>query len=119
MITAPVAITIEAESAKSTSVSLSDPHTIDISGIASITNNAPEIFTLGELFDCGNLDRATGIIMKIQYYNTCQYMSLIRHPPACNRYMPSTLGTIFEISGTRQYFGGTSSLRMLCGLQQI
>ena len=43
-----MAITIEAESAKSTSVSLSDPHTIDISGIASITNNAPEKFTLGE-----------------------------------------------------------------------
>ena len=32
VITAPVTITVEAESAKSTSVSLSDPHTIDISG---------------------------------------------------------------------------------------
>ena len=92
VITAPVAITIEAESAKSTSVSLSDPHTIDISGIASITNNAPEKFTLGETV-------VTWTVTD-NYENTAITTQTVHvvdtTPPVID--MPSTL--VFEISGT-------------------
>ena len=92
VITAPVTITVEAESAKSTSVSLSDPHTIDISGIASITNNAPEKFTLGETV-------VTWTVMD-NYENTAITTQTVHvvdtTPPVID--MPSTL--VFEISGT-------------------
>ncbi len=92
VIVAPVGITAEAESSDGTSVSLLDPQSADISGIASVTNNAPEKFQLG--------DTVVTWTLTDNYNNTAtaeQTVSIVdTTPPVID--LPDTV--VFEITGT-------------------